>query len=66
MKNRIKKYKTRSETVEAPAGYIPFRYLLAGTVTVDFASQMIFDSPEELLEYKKKLHAEAAAAKKDY
>ena len=43
----------------------PLHDMLAGTVTVDFASQMIFDSPEEMLEYKKKLHAEAAAAKKD-
>ena len=32
--------------------------LLAKTVTVDFASQMIFDSPEALLAYKEKLHAE--------
>ena len=35
--------------------------ILAGTVTVDFASQMIFDTPEDLLEYKKKLHAESVA-----
>ena len=35
--------------------------LLAGTVTVDMASQMIFDTPEDLLEYKKKLQAEIAA-----
>lgn len=41
----------------------PLHDMLAGTVTVDFASQMIFDSPEELLEYKKKLHAEALAEK---
>lgn len=34
--------------------------LISGTVTVDMASQMIFDSPEELMEYKKRLHAEAA------
>ncbi|MBQ8718214.1 MAG: RDD family protein [Clostridia bacterium] len=34
--------------------------MIAGTVTVDFASQMIFDTPEELLAYKEKLHAEAA------
>ncbi len=33
--------------------------MLAQTVTVDMASQMIFDSPEALLEYKQKLHAEA-------
>ena len=35
--------------------------LLAKTVAVDFASQRIFGSEQELLEYKKKLHAERAA-----
>ena len=35
--------------------------LLAKTVVVDFASQRIFGSEQELLEYKKKLHAERAA-----
>ena len=39
----------------------PLHDMLAGTVTVDFASQMIFDTPEELLEYKQKLHAESLA-----
>lgn len=34
--------------------------LLACTVTVDLASQMIFDSPEALLEYQKQVHEEAA------
>ena len=34
--------------------------LLACTVAVDMASQMIFDSPETILEYKKRLSAEAA------
>ena len=33
---------------------------LASTVTVDFASQMIFDSDEALIEYKKRLAAERA------
>lgn len=37
--------------------------LLACTVAVDFASQRIFDSSEELLEYKKKLHEERAASR---
>lgn len=32
--------------------------MLAHTVTVDFASQMIFDTPEAMLEYKKRIHAE--------
>ena len=43
----------------------PLHDMLAGTVTVDFASQLIFDTPEELLEYKKKIHAEALAAKEE-
>lgn len=34
--------------------------LLACTVAVDMASQMMFDSPEALLEYKKRVSAEAA------
>lgn len=34
---------------------------MAVTVTVDLASQMIFNSRDELLEYKKKLHEEKAA-----
>ena len=41
----------------------PLHDMLAGTVTVDFASQLIFDSTEELLEYKKKIHAESVAEK---
>lgn len=35
--------------------------VFAGTVAVDMASQRIFESKEELLEYTKKLHAEKAA-----
>ena len=33
---------------------------LAMTVTVDFASQLIFDSREEMIEYKKRIHKEEA------
>lgn len=33
---------------------------LAGTVVIDMASQMIFDSPEALMAYKNRLHAEKA------
>lgn len=33
--------------------------MLANTVAIDMASQMIFDSPEALLEYKQRVHAEA-------
>ncbi|MBQ9785404.1 MAG: RDD family protein [Clostridia bacterium] len=36
---------------------------LACTVTVDLASQMIFDTPEAMLEYRKNLHAQEAKTK---
>lgn len=39
--------------------------LLAYTVVVDMQSQMIFDTKEEMLEYKKRIHAEMAD-KKEY
>lgn len=39
--------------------------LLAGTVAVDYASQRIFRTTEDLIEYKKRLHAEEVA-RKDY
>ncbi len=35
--------------------------LLAGTVVVDMASQMIFDSESEMIEYRKRVSAEKAA-----
>ncbi len=41
----------------------PLHDMLAGTVTVDLASQLIFDTPEELLEYKKKIQADSVAQK---
>ena len=34
--------------------------MLANTVTIDMASQLIFDSPEALLEYKQEIHRQAA------
>lgn len=34
---------------------------MAGTVAVDIASQMIFRTPDDLIAYKKKIHAEQAA-----
>lgn len=37
--------------------------LLAGTVVVDIASQRIFRTSEELIEYTKRIHAEQAARK---
>ena len=36
---------------------------LASTVTVDMQSQMIFDTVEEMLEYKQRIHKEAAEKK---
>ena len=38
----------------------PIHDMIAGTVTVDLASQLIFDSVEELTEYKKRIHEEKA------
>ena len=40
--------------------HAPIHDVISGTVAVDFASQMIFDTPEEALAYTKKMHAEAA------
>ena len=39
--------------------------LLANTVAVDYASQMIFDTYEDMIHYKEKLHAEMAG-KQEY
>ena len=39
--------------------------IMAQTAVVDISSQMIFDTPEALLEYKQKIQAEKAA-KSDY
>jgi uncharacterized RDD family membrane protein YckC len=39
--------------------------LMACTVAVDLSSQMIFDSPEEMVEYHKRIHEEIAQ-KADY
>ncbi len=39
--------------------HTPIHDKLAQTVAVDMASQMIFDTPEALLEYKKRIHAES-------
>ena len=35
--------------------------LLSDTVSVDMASQMIFESEAEMIEYKKRIHADEAA-----
>jgi len=41
--------------------HTPIHDLLAGTVTVDYSSQRIFESTDELIAYTKRLHAERAA-----
>ena len=51
--------------VAATRARTPIHDLLAQTVTVDFASQMIFDTPEDMLAYKKRIHAEEVEQKKD-
>lgn len=38
----------------------PIHDMIAGTATVDLASQLIFDTTEELVDYQKRIHAEAA------
>jgi uncharacterized RDD family membrane protein YckC len=38
----------------------PIHDMLASTVTVDMATQLIFDTPEAALEYKQRIHAEMA------
>lgn len=43
----------------------PIHDLLANTVVIDLPSQMIFDTKEAMIEYKKKLHNEQAA-RSDY
>ncbi len=46
--------------IASTKAHTPIHDKLSHTVTVDMASQMIFESPEELLEYKKRIHAEQA------
>lgn len=46
--------------VAATRARTPIHDKLAHTVTVDLSSQRIFDSPEALLAYKQKIHAEQA------
>ena len=38
----------------------PIHDMIAGTVTVDISSQMIFESAEALMAYKQRVHAEMA------
>lgn len=43
----------------------PLHDKLAHTVVVDYASQMIFDTPEELMAYKQRIHAEQVESEKN-
>lgn len=47
-------------TILFSAHHSPLHDAISGTVAVDYASQMIFNSPEAALEYAKKKHAEDA------
>lgn len=47
--------------VAATKTHSPIHDLLAGTMTADYATQRIFESTDELIEYKRKLAAEEAA-----
>lgn len=51
--------------VIATKAHTPLHDKLAHTVTVDYASQMIFDSPEAMIEYKQRIHAEQVEAEKN-
>ena len=42
------------------AFHTPIHELISATVSVDISSQLIFDTPQALLEYKKSLHAQIA------
>lgn len=43
----------------------PLHDKLAHTVTVDFTSQMIFETTEEMIEYKKRIHAELVESERE-
>ena len=44
----------------------PLHDIMSGTVTVDITSQMIFDSTEELLAYKQRVHAQMVNDAKEH
>ena len=44
----------------------PLHDIMSGTVTVDIASQMIFDSNEEMLAYKQRIHAQKVSDMKEH
>ena len=44
----------------------PLHDIMAGTVTVDMASQMIFDTTEELLAYKQRTHTQRVSDQREY
>lgn len=43
----------------------PIHDIMSGTVTMDYASQMVFDTPEELLAYKQKIHNDTVNSQRD-
>lgn len=51
--------------VAATQNHTPLHDVIAHTVTVDMASQLIFDSQADMIAYKKRLHAEEAS-RRDY
>ena len=42
--------------------HTPIHDLLAGTIVIDFPSQMIFDTQADMIAYKERQHAQKAAA----
>ena len=48
--------------VSATKARTPLHDKLAHTVAVDYASQMMFDSPEAMIAYKQRIHAEQVEA----
>jgi uncharacterized RDD family membrane protein YckC len=48
--------------VAATKARTPLHDKLAHTVAVDYASQMMFDSPEAMIAYKQRIHAEQVEA----
>lgn len=50
----------------ATKAHTPLHDILAHTVVIDLSSQMIFDTPEDLLKYKERIHAELVSRDDSY
>ena len=50
----------------ATRAHTPIHDILAHTVVIDLASQMIFDTPEDLIKYKQRVHAELVSQDDSY